>query len=106
VAIKRQLPLPQGGTIDAVPELSRFYGIVIRMFSEPGGQHNVPHFHAYSQGEAAVFSVDPVELIAGGLPLKQLRLAEAWAELHRSELETAWELLASGRPAGRIEPLK
>ncbi|MGA2712706.1 MAG: hypothetical protein ABSG41_06340 [Bryobacteraceae bacterium] len=27
------------------------------MFSEAGAQHHVTHFHAYFQGEAAVFSV-------------------------------------------------
>jgi hypothetical protein len=48
-----------------VPELSRFFGIVIRMFSEAGATHHVPHFHAYFQDQAAVFSISPVELIAG-----------------------------------------
>jgi hypothetical protein len=48
-----------------VPELSRFFGIVIRMFSEAGASHNTAHFHAYFQGEAAVFSIRPVDLIAG-----------------------------------------
>jgi hypothetical protein len=66
-----------------VPELSRFFGIVIRMFSEPGAQHHVPHFHAYYQNEAAVFSTSPVDLIAGTLPQKQRRLVEAWAECIR-----------------------
>jgi hypothetical protein len=41
-----------------VPELSRFFGIVIRMFVEAGGQHDRPHFHAYYQDQAAVFAVD------------------------------------------------
>jgi hypothetical protein len=53
-----------------VPELSRFFGIVIRMFSEVGEPHHVAHFH----GEAAVFSIRPVDLIAGTLPNKQRRL--------------------------------
>lgn len=30
-----------------MPELSRFFGIIIRMFAEAGGQHYVAHFHAY-----------------------------------------------------------
>jgi len=30
-----------------VPELSWFFGIVIRMFVEAGGPHHRPHFHAY-----------------------------------------------------------
>jgi hypothetical protein len=34
------------------------------MFAEPGAPHHVPHFHAYYQKDVAVFSFDPVELIA------------------------------------------
>jgi hypothetical protein len=47
------------------------------MFSEAGAQHHVAHFHAYFQREAAVFSIRPVEMIAGTFPQKQRRLAEA-----------------------------
>jgi hypothetical protein len=68
-----------------VPELSRFFGIIIRMFSEVGAQHHTPHFHAYYQEEVGIFSIDPVELIAGSLPKRQRRLVEAWAELHQQE---------------------
>lgn len=40
-----------------MPELSRFFGIIIRMYLEAGAQHNTPHFHAYYQDETAVFSI-------------------------------------------------
>lgn len=53
-----------------MPELSRFFGIIIRMYLEAGGQHHTPHFHAYYGGEAAVFGIEPVELIAGDRPKK------------------------------------
>ncbi len=76
------------------------------MFSEPGSPHHLTHFHAYFQGEAAVFSIEPVELIAGSLPQRQRRLVEAWAELHQPELLDDWALLNSGRAATPIEPLK
>ena len=89
-----------------MPEVSRFFGIIIRMFSEPGTPHQVPHFHAYYQGQAAVFSIDPVDLMAGSIPQKQRRLAEAWAELHQDELIADWTLLHSGHSAAPIEPLK
>ena len=36
-------------TAEPMPEISRFFGIVIRMFVEAGGPHNLPHFHAYYQ---------------------------------------------------------
>lgn len=92
--------------MNAVPELSRFFGIAIRMFSEAGASHHVAHFHAYFQGEAAVFSILPVDLIAGTIPQRQRRLVEAWAELHQNELLADWHLLHSGRAATPIEPLK
>jgi Domain of unknown function (DUF4160) len=89
-----------------MPELSRFFGIIIRMFVEAGGQHNVAHFHAYCQDEVGVFSIDPVELIAGALPRRQTRLVEAWAELHQAELWADWGRLQEGRRPTPIEPLK
>ena len=90
----------------ARPELSRFFGIIIRMFSEAGMAHHVAHFHAYTQDEAAFFSIGPVELIAGTLPQKQRRLVEAWAELHQAQLIADWQLLHAGRAAVPIDPLK
>jgi hypothetical protein len=89
-----------------VPEISRFFGIVIRMFAELGSPHHVAHFHAYYQEGVGIFSIEPVELIAGSLPMKQRRLVEAWAELHQAELTADWERLQQGRKPVPIEPLK
>lgn len=89
-----------------MPELSRFFGIIIRMFAEAGGPHHVPHFHAYYQGEAAVFGIEPVALLSGALGNRQRRLVEAWAELHQVELAADWELLQRGQPPLPIEPLR
>lgn len=89
-----------------MPELSRFFGIVIRMFVEAGGPHNRPHFHAYYQNHAAVFAVDTVECLGGSLPTAQKRLVEAWAEIHRDELQHDWDLLQFGQPPVKIEPLR
>jgi hypothetical protein len=89
-----------------VPELSRFFGIVIRMFAEVGAEHHVPHFHAYYQEQVGIFSVDPVDMIAGSLPRRQRRLVEAWAELHQNELMADWNILQEGKPMRPIEPLK
>jgi len=44
-----------------VPELSRFFGIIIRMFAEAGSPHHVAHFHAYYQDQVGIFGIDPVE---------------------------------------------
>lgn len=76
------------------------------MYMEAGAQHNVPHFHAYYQNEAAVFSIDSIELIAGNIPKRQQRFIEAWAELHKAELLEDWKLLQDGNLPFSIEPLK
>jgi hypothetical protein len=89
-----------------MPELSRFFGIIIRMFVEVGESHHIPHFHAYYQEDIAVFSIDPIELISGRLPKRQQRLVEAWAELHQAELLADWQRLQAGRSPLPIEPLK
>src|SRR5258706_6959996 len=81
--------------IKSVPEISRFFGIVIRMFAEPGSPHHVPHFHAYYQDEVGIFGFDPVELIAGSLPKRQMRLVEAWG----SCIKPSW--LTIGRTCRR-----
>jgi hypothetical protein len=63
------------------------------MYMEAGGPHHVPHFHAYYQEDVGVFAINPVELLAGSLPRRQLRFVEAWAELHQDELVQDWQLL-------------
>jgi hypothetical protein len=88
-----------------MPELSRFFGIIIRMYMEVGEPHHTPHFHAYYQDDVAVFSLEPIDLIAGSLPRRQRRLVEAWAELHQEELLNDWQRLQSGQLPLPIEPL-
>ena len=88
-----------------MPELARFYGILIRMYAELGAPHHLPHFHAYYQGQQAVFGIDPVMMIEGDFPLRQRRLVEAWAEIHQLALLNDWSLLQQGLPPVKIEPL-
>jgi hypothetical protein len=89
-----------------LPELSRFFGIIIRMYVEPGAPHHRPHFHVYYQNHTAVYSIDPIEMLSGTLPRRQQRLVEAWAELHQGELLENWERLQSGQLPYRIAPLR
>lgn len=76
------------------------------MFAEPEAQHHTPHFHAHYQDWAAVFGIDPVELLAGEMPQRQQRLVEAWAELHQSELLADWRCLEQGEGPRPIDPLQ
>ena len=75
-----------------MPELSRFFGIIVRMYMEVEYRTVFP-FPCVLSNDVAVFGVNPVELIAGSLPRRQTRLVEAWAELHQTELLTDWERL-------------
>ena len=88
-----------------MPELCRFFGIIIRMYMEVGQPHQLPHFHAYYQNDVAVIGLDPIEIIAGFLPRRQQRFVEAWAELHQAELIDDWQRLQSGRVPLPIAPL-
>lgn len=88
-----------------MPELSCFYGILIRMYMELGAPYSLPYFHVYYEGQQAVFTIDPVEMIEGQIPAKQKRLVEAWAEIHQLELMNDWVLLQQGQSPNKIEPL-
>ena len=88
-----------------MPELSRFFGIIIRMYWETGTPHHSPHFHAYYQDDVAIYGIDPVEIMAGSLPRLQRRLVEAWAELHQQELTEDWQRLQAGYSPLPIQPL-
>ena len=68
--------------------------------------HHVPHFHAYYQDQVGIYSIDPLELIAGALPRRQQRLVEAWAELHHAELVADWQQLQQGKRPQPIKPLE
>jgi hypothetical protein len=52
-----------------------------------------------------VFTIEPLALLAGSLPVKQRRLVEAWAEIHGEELGVAWNQLQSGQLPSKIDPL-
>lgn len=89
-----------------MPEISRFFGIVIRMFVEAGEPHHRPHFHAYYQDSVCIYAIDEIEPLAGELPRTQHRLVLAWAELHGRELLADWQALQAGRPPAKIDPLR
>lgn len=89
-----------------MPELSRFFGIIIRMYMEMGIQHHIPHFHAYYQNDVAIYGINPVEVVSGSLPKRQQRLVEAWAELHQDDLLDDWRRLQAGQKPLPIEPLR
>jgi hypothetical protein len=87
-----------------LPIISMFYGIIIRMYLIDS-RHHVPHMHSrYGEFEASI-GIEDGELLAGDLPRKQLRLIQAWIELHRDELMANWELAINGETPYKIAPL-
>ena len=88
-----------------MPTLSMFYGIIIRMQSERGGKHNLPHIYALYGDHEIVVSLKG-EVLEGFLPGKQLKLLLAWMALHEDELRANWKLLSEGEGYFKIEPLK
>ncbi len=87
-----------------MPEISRFLGIVIRMFFD---DHNPPHFHAEFQEYKAIIDIHTAELIEGYLPPKQLKLVQAWAVIHEGELlENFVNLGKDFKSWNKIDPLQ
>ena len=85
-----------------MPELSRFYGIVIKMYF---GDHDPPHFHAEYAEDHAVLNIDTLAILGGRLPPRALGLVAEWAALHQDELRRAWQKAKRLEPAGKIDPL-
>lgn len=85
-----------------MPEISRFFGIVIRMHFD---DHRPPHFHAHYGEFEVEIAIVGLEILEGRLPSRALGLTMEWAALHDDELIADWELAASRRQLRRIEPL-
>lgn len=87
-----------------MPELSRFFGIVIKMIYKDEGRHHKPHIHVYYGEYEASIAIDG-EMLAGSLPSKQYKLVAAWLIMHEDELYQAWNRAVAGKPINRISPL-
>ncbi len=72
-----------------MPEISRFYGIVIRIYFR--GEHNPPHVHAYYGEYAGLIEIETLTMIEGNLPQRVQDLVREWGEEHREELRKMWE---------------
>ncbi len=88
-----------------MPVLSTFFGIIVRMYHEVGGKHNLPHIHAEYSGEEIVMAFDGT-VLEGTFPKNKLKLLEAWVEIHKDDIEANWRLLSDGEQHFRIDPLK
>jgi hypothetical protein len=85
-----------------VPEISRFFGIVIYMYFR---EHEPPHFHAVYGDNEALISIDTSALLSGWLPPRAMGLVIEWASLHRDELKNNWEKIRHHDRPEKIQPL-
>ena len=73
-----------------MPVLSRFYGIVIRMYFQQS-EHNPPHIHAIYGENVAAIDFQEKKIIEGELPKKALELVMEWITIHEKELKEIWD---------------
>ena len=85
-----------------MPEISRFFGIVIRMFFD---DHAPAHLHAQYGERSALVALQPIAVIESDLPARALSMVLEWTALHQSELLDNWERVCTARPAMKVAPL-
>lgn len=86
-----------------MPEISRFFGIVIAIYFN---DHSPSHFHAkYGEYKVKIDIASGV-ILEGSLPRRVLALVEEWREAHVAELERAWASIRDRQPFDKIDPLE
>ena len=88
-----------------MPEISRFYGLVIKMIFNDSDKHHKPHVHVYYGDYEAVVAIDG-ELLAGSLPRRQLKIIVGWLAYHEEEAYKAWNLAVNGEHFDKIPPME
>jgi len=82
-----------------MPEIARFYGIVIKLFF---GDHPPPHFHAVYGEYNALFNIETLEMIEGDLPPRAMKMVVEWATQQQNELLMMWK----SQEFHKLPPLK
>ncbi|SMD04221.1 protein of unknown function [Desulfocicer vacuolatum DSM 3385] len=70
-----------------MPEIARFYGIIIKLFF---GDHPPPHFHAVYGEYVGLFNIETIEMIEGDLPNRAKKMIVEWSKLYQNELREMW----------------
>lgn len=86
-----------------MPEICRFFGIVIKMFFD---DHNPPHFHAEYSGDIALIDIGNLSVFSGRLPPRVMGLVIEWATIHQQELFADWERARAQQELQKIAPLE
>ena len=85
-----------------MPEICRFYGIIIKMYFN---EHNPPYFHTEYQGYKATVTIE-AGIVEGIMPKRALNLIFEWLEIHREELMNNWISIEESGKYSKIEPLE
>jgi hypothetical protein len=85
-----------------MPELSRFYGIVVQVYY---GDHPPAHFHVEYAGSIAKIDIETLAVISGSLPARVRGLVIEWASMHQDELREAFQKAANLQKPDKIDPL-
>lgn len=89
-----------------MPTISMFYGILVSMYLLDTKKHHSPHIHVrYAEFNVSI-EIPSGDILEGALPVKQMKLVQAWIALHADELMADWELASSGDTPYKIEPLR
>lgn len=72
-----------------MPEITRFYGIVIKMFFKPK-EHEPSHIHALYGEYVGIFNIQTLEMIEGDLPKRAQDMVREWLMTHQNELQKMW----------------
>jgi len=86
-----------------MPEVSRFFGIVIFMYYD---DHNPPHFHVRYGESKAIIGIKSLNILRGQLGKRACKKVMDWAEINRSALAKNWELARGYKPLISIKPLE
>lgn len=99
----RASPPGRAKLVPGMPTISRFFGIVIRMYHR---EHAPPHFHVIYGDQWAAISIESLQIIQGWLSRRAAGLVLDWAELHREELMENWRLAEARQRLKPIHPLE
>ena len=88
-----------------MPEICRFQGMIIKRVFLDNDKHHKPHVHVYYGEYEASVGIDG-EILSGSLPVKKLKLLQAWLILREDELYNAWNNAVKGIPFNDIKPLE
>mgnify|MGYP004467188933 FL=1 len=78
------------GNSNQMPVISRFYGMVIKMYFI-ASEHNPPHIHVIYGEYIGILDIRNSEMITGDLPAKALAIAKEWTSRNKDALLQMWQ---------------